>query len=152
MGVNSFKGEGEALNFAVSVGEVHKFLKRNSDRRPHAEEGGSKAPESCNPELLGTDRAPDEPADRQFWDWDCDGKADGHTIIPDDPNEPSRHARDTNGDGRVDTLYIDVDRDGEIDRSAFDTDGDGKPDLIGFHSNGELRPYRVEPMSLDWPE
>lgn len=54
-------------------------------------------------------------------------------------------AFDEDGNGKFDLIYIDDDRDGNIDRSLHDVDGDGKSDLMGYHRNGEVQPYRLEP-------
>jgi S1-C subfamily serine protease len=118
IGVNSFKQEGEGLNFAVSVGEVEKFLK--------AAEGGAFEPQLAS----ATENS-------------CKGvKATLH--VPDDKSKAVVFRVDTNNDGEVDGWVFDEDRDGKWDYSLWDTDFDGKPDMKGFHPDGKLEPSRYE--------
>jgi S1-C subfamily serine protease len=118
IGVNSFKQEGEGLNFAVSVGEVEKFLK--------AAEGGAFEPQLAS----ATENS-------------CKGvKATLH--VPDDKSKAVVFRVDTNNDGEVDGWVFDEDRDGKWDYSLWDTDFDGKPDMKGLHPDGKLEPTRYE--------
>ena len=144
IGVNSFKQEGEGLNFAVSVGEVEKFLK--------AAEGGafepklaSAAPEkTCKVKVMYEGRASSDDAFIRNMDMYCTGKVNATLYVPDDKSKPIVFRADTNKDGKVDAWVFDEDRDGKWDYSLWDTDFDGKPDLKGFHPDGKLEPSRYE--------
>ena len=144
IGVNSFKQEGEGLNFAVSVGEVEKFLK--------AAEGGafepklaSAAPEkSCKVKVLYEGRATSDDGFIRNMDMYCTGKVNATLYVPDDKSKPIVFRADTNKDGKVDAWVFDEDRDGKWDYSLWDTDFDGKPDMKGFHPDGKLEPTRYE--------
>lgn len=144
IGVNSFKQEGEGLNFAVSVGEVEKFLK--------AAEGGafepklaSAAPEkTCNVKVMYEGRASSDDAFIRNMDLYCTGKVNATLYVPDDKSKPVVFRVDTNNDGKVDAWVFDEDRDGKWDYSLWDTDFDGKPDMKGFHPDGKLEPLRYE--------
>jgi S1-C subfamily serine protease len=143
IGVNSFKQDGEALNFAVSVGEVEKFLK--------AAEGGAfepklaSAPEkSCKVKVMYEGRASSDDAFIRNMDMYCAGKVNATLYVPDDKSKPIVFRVDTNNDGKVDAWVFDEDRDGKWDYSLWDTDFDGKPDMKGFHPDGKLEPSRYE--------
>lgn len=143
IGVNSFKLPGEALNFAVSVGEVEKFLA--------AAQGGayepkvtSSAAKPCRPKVMFEGRSKDGKASIRNLDMDCSGKVNASLMIPDDKAQPIEFRLDKNGDGKPDVWILDEDRDGRWDISFWDTDFDGTPDLVGFHPDGELKPTRFE--------
>jgi len=145
VGVNSFVAQGEGLNFAVSVDEVRKFIASSSNR--YADSSGSSSSTSDSTECdseMGSIRNDENTADITYFDFDCDGNADGYATAPDDMTEPMLLSMDTTGDGSIDTVYGDLDRDGQVDRSAYDTTGDGNLDLLGYHQNGDTDPYRYE--------
>ncbi len=144
IGVNSFKKEGgEALNFAVSVGEVVKFLT--------AAKGGAFEPEvaaetskPCRIKAMYEGRAPDNAAFIRNLDMNCSGRVNATLYVPDDEAKPIVLRVDSNGDGKVDAWIFDRDRDTKWDIFLWDTDFDGKPDLIGYHPDGALQPSRFE--------
>jgi S1-C subfamily serine protease len=144
IGVNSFKQEGEGLNFAVSVGEIEKFLK--------AAEGGAFEPQlasatekSCKAvKVMYEGRASSNDAFIRNMDMYCTGKVNATLYVPDDKSKPIVFRADTNNDGKVDAWVFDEDRDGKWDYSLWDTDFDGKPDMKGFHPDGKLEPSRYE--------
>jgi S1-C subfamily serine protease len=143
IGVNSFKKDGEALNFAVSIGEVEKFLK--------AADGGAFEPKlasatrkPCELKVLFEGRAPGNDAFIRNMDMYCTGKANATLHVPDDKAKPVVFRVDTNNDGKVDAWVFDEDRDGKWDYSLWDTDFDGKPDMKGIHPDGKLQPTRYE--------
>jgi S1-C subfamily serine protease len=143
IGVNSFKLPGEALNFAVSVSEVEKFLA--------AAQGGayepkvtSAAAKSCKPKVMFEGRTKDGTASIRNLDMDCRGRVNASLYVPDDKSQPIEFRLDNNGDGKPDAWILDEDRDGRWDISFWDTDFDGKPDLVGHHPDGELKPTRFE--------
>ena len=144
IGINSFKSQGEALNFAVAIDEIQGFLERRENRYlPNA----TPSTASCEPTALGEEYSAEYKATITYMDLDCDREADMRFVVPDDDSVPIWYEFDESGNGRVDSIFIDNDRDGGIDESYFDSDGDGKPDLRGFHRDGEIKPYRVEPVS-----
>ena len=147
IGVNSFKAEGsEAINFAVSVGEVRKFLA--------AAEGGAfdlkpenVAARACEGKVMFEGRTASKDAFIKNVDLDCTGRANATLYVPDDKSKSIEFRIDSNNDGKVDIVVFDTDRDGKWDYSLWDTDFDGKPDLIGYHPDGELKPSRFEKIS-----
>ena len=149
VGVNSFKSSGEALNFAVSVDEVRRFLARNDNRYAKAAAGaGSSVPVGeCDIQWMGSEVSIDPPGTKYFADVDCDGNVDGFRMVPNDPQEPIWVSLDTTGNDLIDTIFVDTDRDGGVDLSYYDTDGDNKPDLVGYHRNGDATPYTYEELN-----
>jgi S1-C subfamily serine protease len=144
VGVNSFKAPGEGLNFAVAVDEVQRFLASSTDRRHSTISRPAPDPVECRPRELRRGRSTTMKADKVIYDLTCTGKENAILTIPDDPKQPMTLGVDSQGNGKIDIVYVDLDRDGEWDTSYYDTDGDGKPDLIGYHRDGEWKPYRFE--------
>jgi hypothetical protein len=150
IGVNSFKAEGEGLNFAIAVDEVQRFISAPKSRfaavidSQPAVAKGSNANKSCTPKKMGTRRDADPPANVTLLDLDCMGRKNGEYIEPDDASQPYYLAVDSHGTGHCDVVYIDNGRKGWFDQAAFDTVGDGKAHLIGYLRKGEFTPYKYE--------
>jgi len=147
IGVNFFKQQGEALNFAVAISDVERFLKAAQDGAYDASTvtaaaAGTAKP--CEPKVVYEGRAKDNTAFIRTVDMDCGGKATAALVVPDDKSKPIEFRMDTNKDGKTDAWIFDDDRDGKWDVSYWDTDFDGKPDLIGHHPDGAFKPTRVE--------
>ncbi|MEW5683717.1 MAG: S1C family serine protease [Pseudomonadota bacterium] len=144
IGINSFKGEGEGLNFAVSAEDVKSFLARTEDRISHpASNAGGKA---CKPQVLEETRVSKPKGTEYLFDDDCDGKADSILLIPDSKRDPVVSLEDADGDGKYDTAYYDYGHDDQYDVVLYDTDGDGEPDMRGDIRKGEDEPYRWEKL------
>lgn len=143
VGINSFKGEGEGLNFAVSAEEVRTLLTRTADRKAASAKTSAA---DCEPTALKTTRSESLPGQHELLDVDCDGVGDGIFSVPDDPTSPYSYSFDEDKDGTLDTMLIDEDRDGDFERSLHDTDGDGKSDVVAYYKDGEDDPYKVERM------
>jgi S1-C subfamily serine protease len=139
IGINSFKGQGEGMNFAVSAEDVNAFLARKEDRITRMSSGGGAACESKTLEEAAMGRPKGV---RYVVDSDCDDKADYEVMEPDDKREPMSVLYDDDSDGKIDTIVMDIDRDGDPDAALYDTDGDGKVDLRGDYRKGENAPYR----------
>ncbi|WP_395671390.1 S1C family serine protease [Phenylobacterium sp.] len=143
VGINSFKGEGEGMNYAVSAEDVKTFLARADDRVAHKTQT---AAETCEPAKVSEKRSDKPKGVSALIDTDCDDKADALLITPDSKRDPVVLAMDEDGDGKFDVMYFDDKHDGDFDEALYDTDGDDKPDLKGFFRNGEDEPYRWEKM------
>lgn len=138
IGINSFKGRGEGMNFAVSAEDVNAFLARKEDRATTLAAQGP----ACEPKTLEERPMSRTKGVSYIVDEDCDGAADYEVMTPADKREPISLLFDDDGDGRIDTVVMDVDRDGNADAALYDTDGDGKIGLRGDFRNGEDTPYR----------
>lgn len=142
VGINSFKGDGEGMNFAVSAEDVRAFLARTGDR---TSERVSRADDpSCKAEAIDERPSKDPKGVEYLIDDDCDGKGDYQVVEPDNKREPRTLLLDDDGDGKVDTIVVDEGRDGHPDIAFYDTDGDGKIDLKGEYRKGEDEPFRYE--------
>jgi S1-C subfamily serine protease len=139
VGVNSFKADGEGLNFAVSADDVQAFLDRKGERKPLKAKK-----QACEPVDLAIEKVKDPDGVEYETDEDCDGKTDYVTFIPDDKREPIEIYFDDNGDGEIDIVMYDVGRDDDLDAMLLDTDYNGKFDTRTYHRDGEEEPYRVE--------
>jgi S1-C subfamily serine protease len=146
VGVNSFKAQGEALNFAVSMDEVKRFLALTSSRTAAKASVGATASRSteCNPTKVGEARNANNTITITLIDFDCDGKPDGKLAMPDKKGEPRTLYVDSRGDGRTDSIYEDSNGNGAWDVSWYDTNGNGELDLIGYHPDGKLPAARFE--------
>jgi len=101
VGINSFGGTGEYLNFAVAIDEIEAFLAREGNRE--AERMVAEPAETCErPVILESSRSGDGSADIKVLDMDCNGTSDAAVWIPDDTNEPIELMIDRNEDGNAD--------------------------------------------------
>jgi hypothetical protein len=141
VGVNSFKSQGEGLNFAVSVDDVRLLLSSNRDRviaPPHSTKS------TCTPKSYGVQRLEDGSGTFELLDLDCFGKPDAQWILPDDRTKPARLEVDPDHTGHITGIYFSNHRDGKWDYSIWDTSGTGKPDLRCVHQDGGPKPTRCE--------
>ncbi|MFN4175971.1 S1C family serine protease [Phenylobacterium sp.] len=144
VGVNTFIGEGEGLNYAVSAEDVKSFLARTEDRMIRTTNAA--AGDKCEPTTVSEKRTTDPKGREMLVDRDCDGEADSIVSIPDSRRQPMTVWVDEDGDGKLDAMYFDDGQDGTFDTALYDTDADGKPDTRGFFRKGEDEPYRWEKL------
>jgi S1-C subfamily serine protease len=147
VGINSFVGDGEGLNYAVSAEDVKSFLARTDDRLTAARQAAAAA--ACEPQVLKEEPMRRVKGVRALIDGDCDGEGDMIVETPASKREPVTVFYDDDGDGKLDTMLFDDDRDGDPDSALYDTDGNGKPDLRGAFRKGEDEPYRWEKVKED---
>jgi S1-C subfamily serine protease len=140
LGVNSFKKQGEALNYAVSVGNVIDFL--NASSQPTSPP--PVAARSCKPVKIFDGRNSSGTGQLVQVDSNCDGAADVSFITPDDRSRPLQALVDGNYDGKIDIIVEDRDRDGRWDVSFHDADYDGTIDVVGYHPDGKIVATRFE--------
>lgn len=146
IGINSFKSDGEGLNFAVSADDVRTFLTLTEDRRSVRSAGQRQATAAGDCETAALKEwAVSDPKGRGYLvDVNCDGEGDFVLIEPARKSEPLTYLFDHDGDGKIDAEITDLGRDGNFDQALLDVDGDGEYDLIGEFRPGELDPYRYE--------
>jgi S1-C subfamily serine protease len=137
VGINSFVGDGEGINFAVSAADVRGLLALKAD---HAVE----PPKPCEISEISREPSKDPKGENVFLDTDCDGAEDVMAVIPANKKKPIMFLSDDDGDGKIDTALFDDGRDGNLDFGFYDTDGDGKHDVVGYFHNGEDEPYMLE--------
>jgi S1-C subfamily serine protease len=142
IGVNSFKGKGEALNFAVSVDEVRRFLLRSGNRG--AQKAVDEKKVDCDPKLLSNFRDKANSSSITSYDMFCDGKASGEYVTPDKQTEAVFLRVDRNGDGKADVIFYDLKRVGKWNISFWDEKYNGQWNLVGYHDDGTLKASRFE--------
>lgn len=149
VGVNSFKEmKSEGLNFAVSVDDVKTFLASNRSRiapssaqtSPPAQADKAK----CEMKETYKGKTSNGKGDIVIWDSKCSGKADLSVTTPYNKSEPMIMEMDRNGDGKIDVAVFSDKRNYKWDISFWDDNYDGKWELVGFHKNGELKPYKYQ--------
>jgi S1-C subfamily serine protease len=145
VGINSFKSDGEGLNFAVSADDIKAFLARGGDRLVSAPAPVASA--NCKWSVLSQSRSQDPPGTLQALDARCSGISGLVKFIPDDPSAPYAYMVSSRGDGKIDTMFIDENHDGNIEEAYFDTKGTGKFDVKAYFHLGESQPYRYEHLS-----
>jgi S1-C subfamily serine protease len=138
IGVNTGKGEGEGLNFAVSVEDVRRFLTEPS--KPNAQVPKS----ACEPKEMSSFRNKEDNAAVLSYDLNCSGKANAEYIVPDRKTDAIRLVWDRNGDGRPDVVFYDFKGRGKWDLSFWDANFEGRYTLVGYHDDGSLKPSRFE--------
>ncbi len=145
IGVNSFKATGEALNFAVSVDEVKRFLLRSGSRT--AKKVAEEKKDDCAPKALAKFRDKDNSATITSYDMFCNGKASGELVTPDKRADAIFLEVDRNGDGKADVIFFDLKRRGKWDISFWDEKFSGQWTLVGYHDDGTLKATRFESYS-----
>ena len=140
VGINSFKGEGEGLNFAVSAEDVKALLAMTADR-------AAEPSKACEIKELSSRPSKKPKGEEIVLDVDCDGVGDVLAVQPFDRREPITYASDEDGDGKLDTILVDSGQDGQLDLGLYDTDADGKVDTEGYFHPGEDKPYRYQKIS-----
>src|SRR5450759_1013904 len=143
IGINSFKVEGEALNFAISVDDVKKFLARQGNRLAQGSQP-SRPKNACVAKEVSRSRNQNNDATIVGYDTNCSGKVNADFIIPDNKTEAYIMRVDRNGDAQADVMYFDFQRSGKWDLSFWDENYDGHWTLVGYHPDGSLTPSRFE--------
>ena len=143
IGVNSFIGAGEGLNYAVSVDEVKKFLARQGNRIAQ-EHTQPKAKQECQLKELSRFRNKENDATVISYDMFCTGRDNAEYVTPDNKSKAIFLRLDRNGDGDVDAVVFDFKRRGKWDLSFWDEKFEGHWTLVGYHDDGSLKPTRFE--------
>jgi S1-C subfamily serine protease len=143
LGVNTFKAEGEGLNFAISVDDVKKFIAREGSRVAEAQPALPTKSE-CLPKEVSKSRSKENDATLVAVDMLCTGKIDAVFVYPDDKSQAVLLKMDRNHDGKADVVFFDFKRRGKWDMSWWDENFDGHWTLVGYHDDGSLKPSRFE--------
>jgi len=143
LGVNTFKVQGENLNFAIAVEEVQDFLKRAQAQGGKRAAAAETKP-ACTPVELYSGRNKKNDGYLVQFATKCDKFADFSIYTPDDPKRPIQALVDSNHDGKIDILVEDRERRGRWAISFHDVNYDGTIDLVGYHPDGKLKPSRFE--------
>ena len=149
IGVNSFfKKDGQGLNFAVSIGNVKKFLAQSKDRliQNKVLANQSVPPKTkCETKEIFRGKSKDGLDDVISFDTSCKGKIDVEYIYPINMEHPMYVQMDRNGDSYMDVIVFSLSRDEKFDMSFWDTDFDRKWDTEGIHTDGTIKPTSFKP-------
>jgi len=142
IGVNAFKAEGEALNFAVAVTDVRRFLAAKSSviAPNRASPSHSETNECSGPKVVyeGRDKADDSFI--RSVSLKCDDFADLIFVLPDNNTKAMYALFDSKRRMKVDAIIFDPSRTGNWKFSYWDTNLDDTFPLEGVHAKGELKP------------
>jgi S1-C subfamily serine protease len=149
IGVNSFKGEGEGLSFAVAAPDLRKFLAAKSSvvakqLSPAPKISDSSEKSKCEPKLIFEGRDKNNDADIRQISLKCDGYADITFVYPDDVKDPFLALFDTYRRKIPDAIVYDFDRNGKWKISYWDVELDDTFAVIGRHPDGQLKPSSFE--------
>jgi S1-C subfamily serine protease len=131
VGINSFKKEGESLNFAVSVVDIRAFLSA-PDAKPVTPVSLVPDAEQCSSPSRRRDTNGDGKVDRIMTDTDCDGKVDLVSIDEDHDGQLDFALADSDGDGKPELKMVSSANDGRFDLWLIDSDRDGRMDMVGY--------------------
>jgi len=140
VGINSFKSsESEALNFAVSVEEIKKFLSSTKDRIMEKVEKPK-----CEPKTVFEGRNEKNTADVIQLDTKCSGKINLVFALPDDKQKPLIMFLHTKSEKIPDGMVLSYKRDFKFWELSFWDDNltEAWP-VVGLHKNGEAVPYKL---------
>ena len=142
VGVNAFKGQGEALNFAVAATDVRKFLAAtdnviSSNRAPTKR---SEAKGCTGPKVVYEGRNKADDAFIRSVSLKCDNFADLIFVLPDNNTKAMYALFDSSRRKKADAIIFDPSRTGNWKYSYWDPDLDNTFPLQGIHANGELKP------------
>ena len=144
LGVNSFIDKSaQGLNYAVSIDDVKSFLSSSGSRFLKAKQPAV-ATKKCEMKEVYKGKAADGKGDVIVWDSKCSGTADLSVYVPYDKSKSIFMDMDRNTDGKIDVTLFSNKRDYKWDISIWDDNYDGKWDLVGYHKNGDIKPYRFE--------
>jgi S1-C subfamily serine protease len=149
IGVNSFFNKnGQGLNFAVSIGDVKKFLSQSNDRlvlNKVAANPPMSTKAKCESKEIYRGKSKDGLNDVISIDTSCKGKIDFEYVYPLNKSDPMFIQMDRNGDGFMDVMVFSFNRDEKFDMSIWDTDFDRKWDKEGIHADGTIKPTSFKP-------
>jgi len=141
IGVNSFTGDGEGINFAVAFNEVKAFLASAPEPTPN------ETIRDCEPQITGEYRSKNDDGDIILYDRDCNDVPDLSIYYPDEKDGDTIIDHDDNEDGSIDGTIVDEGSDSVWDYSLWDSDFDGNWDLEGIHPDGEINPSSLKEIS-----
>ena len=112
--MNSFKAEGEALNFAVAVTDIRRFLAATNSviSSNDAASNRSKAKECTDPKVVYEGRNKADDAFIKSVSLKCDDFADLIFLLPDNSTTAMYALFDSKRSGRIDAIIFDPSRTG----------------------------------------
>jgi len=148
IGINSFgKPEAQGINFAVSVGEVRRFMASKTDR---------KLPE-LKKDLTSLEGLPMEPfdfnengiIDTVGIDANGNGVIEIYIVDEDEDGQEDYYLLDQDENGFIDIKFFNTVIEGEdVDIWLYDDDEDGEFDVAGLDFDQDGTPDRYQPLTL----
>ena len=139
VGINSFRSDGEGINFAVSLSTVKKFLENTQniersvavntdfDTLVHTEDENNNG----NPDIYAFDENKNEVVDRVAFDRDEDRYIELQWLDRNENGIPDIEVYEKQIEGRMVTIFaFDENEDGEPEAFGLDEDQDGQPDKV----------------------
>jgi hypothetical protein len=144
IGVNAFKAKGEALNFAVAITDVRRFLAATTSviSSNEAAPNRSEAKRCADPKVVYEGRNKVDDAFIKSISLKCDDFADLIFVLPDNEEEPMYALFDSKRSKKTDAIIFDPSRTGNWKFSYWDTNLDNTFPLEGIHTNGDIKPVR----------
>lgn len=148
IGVNSFKGEGEGLSFAVAAPDLRKFLAAKSSvvamrKDSSSQDSNAIRKNKCESSIIFEGRNKQNDADLRQVSLNCDKWPDITFVYPDNMSEPVVALLDTNKRKKPDAIVYDLKRSGKWNISYWDVDLDGTFPVVGFSSGREICPQLI---------
>ena len=139
IGVNSFKDRtAEAINFAVSVVDVRKFITTSDNV------AASPPSTECRGKILFDGRDNLNTGFMRNISLKCNETADLVIFLPDDQAKPMVAYLDSKGRKKPDAIILDPSRTASWKSSYWDVDLDDTFPLKGIHVNGEMVPKEFQ--------
>ena len=138
---NAPNPDAQGLNYAVSIKNVHEFIKSEQSRLLPEDES------SCEPvsEILEDDEYKGKIA--TGIDTDCDNLIDTITIDEDLDGVIDMILSDPNKDGYPEILITRSEEGGPLNLWLIDKDGDGIPDVAGIDDDLDFKPDRYTELN-----
>ena len=142
IGVNAFKEKGEALNFAVAVTDVRRFLSATSNVIASSSAPGNRteATGCAGSKVVYEGRNKTGDAFIKIVSLKCDDFADLTFVLPDNNTKAMYALFDSKRRKKADAIIYDPSRTGNWKFSYWDSNFDNTFPLQGIHANGELKP------------
>jgi S1-C subfamily serine protease len=145
IGVNSYKEQGDGLNFAVAAPSIRSFLAAKGNvvalnDQKNEDQSDKPAVNKCKPSVVFEGRNQKNDANIKQVSLNCDKWADITFVAPDDQKRPFMAFIDTQKKQKPEAIVYDDSRSWKWEVSYWDPKLDGTFPLIGFHKNGDLIP------------
>ena len=145
IGINTLKGPGENINFAVAVEHAVKFLNDNPQIKNM--NPGELIMKKNYPKARTQDYNENGVVDTWYIDSNNNGIEDRALVDDDEDGFIEAVLYDENENGVWEAQYVDDDLDGKANRLVLDENEDKKPDVVGYDDDQDGKWDRFEKIS-----
>ena len=145
IGINTLKGPGENINFAVAVEHAVKFLNDNPQIKNM--NPGELIMKKNYPKARTQDYDENGVIDTWYIDSNNNGIEDRALVDDDEDGFIEAVLYDENENGVWEAQYVDDDLDGKANRLVLDENEDKKPDVVGYDDDQDGKWDRFEKIS-----